>query len=79
MNDIFSIFSDVSWLMKETLVMNISGYIEEVYFPGLRNVMNFHLWQLKNQFIEYMQATFDYYPGLSVDEGDELVFIKNVY
>ena len=46
MNDLSSIFSDVSWLMKETLAMNISGYIEEIYFPGLRNVMTYHLWQL---------------------------------
>ena len=32
--------------MKETLAMNISGYIGEIYFPGLRNVMTYHLWQL---------------------------------
>ena len=25
---------------------------------------------IKYQFIEYMQATFDYYPGLLVDEGE---------
>ena len=46
MNDLSSIFSDVSWLMKEMLAMNISGYIGEIYFPGLRNVMTYHLWQL---------------------------------
>ena len=80
MNDLSSIFSDVPWLMKEMLAMNISGYIGEIYFPGLRNVMTYHLWQLNiNLFIEYMQATFDYYPGLLVNEGDGLVFIKNVY
>ena len=32
MNDLSSIFSDVSWLMKEMLAMNISGYIGEILF-----------------------------------------------
>ena len=42
MNDLSSIFSDVSWLMKEMLAMKISGYIGEIYFPGLKNVMTYH-------------------------------------
>ena len=46
MNGLSSIFSDVSWLMKEMLAINISGYIGEIYFPGLRNVMTYHLRQL---------------------------------
>lgn len=32
--------------MKENFTMSISGYIGEIYYPGLRNVMNYNLQQL---------------------------------
>ena len=78
MNDISSIFSDVSWLMKEMLAMNISGYIGEIYIPGLRNVMTYHLWQLNINLLSICRQLLITIQDYQWMTGDGLVFIKNV-
>ena len=48
----------------------MSVYITDIYFPGVGNVSNYNLQEIKYRFTVQWQETITYYPGFSETEGN---------